>query len=1056
MQKRVFLLTMVMLLFYSVMWSQTQMVSGTVYDDTGAPLPGASVIVKGSRETQLVGTITDMDGRYSLAVDDGDVLVFSFIGFEKQEVPVQGKEAINVTLQSSAAMLEDVVVVGYGIQKKASVVGSISQVDGEDLLEVGSPTNISQAIQGLMPGVISMSETGKPGADQANILIRGKASWQETDPLVLVDGIERDMNDVDPNEIENISVLKDASATAVYGAKGANGVILITTKRGKEAAPEINFSANFGFKLPSARPEFSDYPTALEMRNESLMNDQRYSELIPQSIIEEWRENLDQAGPYNDYFPNVNWWDQIVDDAGYQQQYNINVRGGTKFVKYFASLGYLNDGDIFKTKENDLFDPSFYYERYNWRSNFDFDITETTRLSANVSGSLAYRNQPGYRINDGDVSEDGWGQAQFFEQLYTAGQNEFPVKWSDGEWGVSPEGGGNLLMDFDKGQRSYRYYKGFLDFLLDQKLDFIIEGLTFNGKLSYNSRTAYSSRIQRYQGGNFGDSFPVRYSREWDYTNPNPDGTYPLINEVRWPDANAQNPPPSADYDILMNKGFTKSLYYELALNYSQSFGNHNVSALALFSRREDEGLANNSSNNIQIPSRREDYVGRITYNWKERYLMELNGAYNGSEKFARGQRFGFFPSLSAGWRISEEPFIQERLGSFLENLKVRYSYGQSGYDNVPGNRFAYIQTYNSAGNLVFGFDNPVPFGPRYVEGDAANPNATWETATKQNFGVEMNLWGKLNFTMDVFKERRTGILMNVWSPLWLGVSEPSGNIGETKNQGVEFELGWREKIGANFNYWVKGNVSFNENRIVYRNDGANVEPHLREAGKPIDWQSRYLVHDYYQDLDDVFNYAIPGNRDLQSGIIPGDFMFVDYNGDGVIDQNDQVVMEEVTHPLHTYALSFGFKYKNLSMNARFYGVSDISKNVDGVILYDLWDAEKGIIKAGPEVLGRWTPENADNAVKPVLHASSSYGDYSKRNSSYGFRDHSYVRLKNVEINYTFQNLGVFGLSRLQVYANGDNLWTITDLDDRMDPETGGAGVYPIVKRYNLGFRARF
>jgi len=1056
MQKRFILLAMVLLMFYSATWAQTQTVSGTVYDDAGFPLGGASVIVKGSQETQLVGTVADMDGNYSLTVDAGDVLVFSFLGFENQEIPVNGREEINVTLQTSAAMLDDVVVVGYGIQKKASVVGSISQVKGEDLLEVGSPSNISQAIQGLMPGVISMSETGKPGADQANILIRGKASWQETDPLVLVDGIERDMNDVDPNEIENISVLKDASATAVYGVKGANGVILITTKRGKETAPEINFSSNFGFKLPSAQPEFSDYPTAMEMRNESLINDQRYSELIPQSVIDEWRGNLDQAGPYNDYFPNVNWWDQMVDDAGYQQQYNINVRGGTKFVKYFASLGYLNDGDIFKTRKNDLYDPSFYYERYNWRSNFDFDVTETTRLSANVSGSLAYRNQTGYRINSGDVSEDGWGQEQFFKQLYVAGQNEFPVKWSDGEWGVSPDGGGNVLMDFEMGQRRYRYYKGFLDFKLDQKLDFLTKGLSFNGKLSYNSRTKYSSRIQRYQGGNFGTDYPVRYSRQWDYTNPNPDGTYPLISETRWPDANSQNPPPTASYDNMMNKGFTKSFYYELALNYSRSFNNHNISALALWNRREDEGLKNKSNTYIKIPSRREDWVSRFTYNWKERYLMEFNGAYNGSERFAPGKRFGFFPSLSIGWRISEEPLIDDRLSFFIENLKVRYSYGQSGYDNVPGNRFAYIQTYNTAGNVVFGYDNSVPFGPRYVEGDAANPNATWETATKQNLGVEMNLWSKLNITMDVFKEHRTGILMDVWSPLWLGVAEPSGNVGETKNQGAEFELEWRDKIGSKFNYWLKGNISLNENRIIYRNDGANVEPHLREAGKPIDWESRYLVHDYYQDIDDVFNYAVPGDRDLQQGIIPGDFMFVDYNGDGIIDKNDQVVMEDVTHPLRTYALSFGFRYSNLSMNARLYGVSDISRNAADVILYDLWSAEKGVIKAGPEVLGRWTPENADDAIKPVLHASSSYGDYSKRSSSYAYRNHSYIRLKTVEINYTFQDIGVLGMTRLQLYANGNNLWTLTDLDKRMDPETKGAGVYPMVKRYNLGFRARF
>jgi len=1058
MGKKSFLLTLFMMLFYASIWAQAQLVSGVVYDNDSNPLPGASVVVKGSQETDggLVGTVTNMYGEYELEVKPNDVLVFSFMGFKTKEVDPEGLSNVDVYLESSAEMLDDVVVVGYGIQKKASVVGSISQIDGEDLLEVGSPSNISQAIQGLMPGVTAISSTGKPGADAAEIIIRGRASWRTSTPLVLVDGVERDMNDVDPNEIDNISVLKDASATAVYGVKGANGVILITTKRGTESKPVINFSSNFGFKVPSGQPEFADYSTAMEMWNEALINDQRWGDLIPESKIDAWKRNISEVGPYNDYYPQIDWWDEMVKDVGYQQQHNINLKGGTEFLKYFASLGYLHDGDIFKTQQNDLFDPAFYYERYNWRSNFDFNLTQTTKVAVNLSGSLSFRNQTGYRINSGDVSEDGYGQPQFFEGLYLAGANEFPIQYSDGEWGSDPTGAGNLVLAFDKGQRKYRYYKGFLDFNIEQKLDFITKGLKFDGKFSYSSRTSHQDIIVRYAEGPFGKDYPIRYSRVWDYTNPNPDGSLPLIQETRWPDDNAQNPFPDANYGNIMNGGFRKNYEYEMALNYARGFSDHNVTALALFSRREDSGLGGKSISNIMIPSRREDYVGRVTYNWKEKYLMEFNGAYNGSERFARGKRFGFFPSLSVGWRLSEESFIHQTFGHFLNNLKLRYSYGQSGFDNIPGNRFAYIQTYNTAGNVFFGTNASQPFGPRYLESGAANPNATWETSTKQNLGMEIKVFNKLTLTTDIFKEERDGILMNVWSPSWLGVSDASGNVGETKNHGAEFELGWNDAIGPDFKYWIKGNASFNENRIVYRNDGKNMEPYLREAGKPVYWVSRYQTQGYYESLDDIFNYSTPENTNLQSRLVPGDLMYADYNGDGVIDSNDRIVMENVKYPLNTYSLSLGFNFKGFSLSARFYGVNNLSKDVDNVILYDLWTADQGVIKAGNEVLGRWTPETSETAIKPVLHASSSVSDYSQMNSSYGYRNASYLRLKFLEGSYTFQNINKLGLNNLKIYVNGNNLLTFTDLDSRMDPETSGSDVYPMIKRFNIGFRASF
>ncbi len=1047
MQKYLLISVSFVLLFSFSVLGQRVTVTGTVYDDeTSETLPGVTIVVEGTP----TGTITDIDGNYSIEAEMGDVLLFSFVGYLTQSREVGERTVMDVYMPTDMIGLDEFVVVGYGVQSKASVVASIAQTTGEDLLSVGDVTNVSQALQGMLPGITAVTTTGKPGEDQADIFIRGRASWQETEPLVLVDGIERDMNDVDPNEIESVSVLKDASATAVFGVKGANGVILITTKRGNVAPPSISFSTNVGFKAPTTGPEFTDYVTAMEMRNESLANDQRWGDQIPDALIETWRQNMDQAGPYNDYFPQIDWWDKMIKDIGHQYRFNINVRGGTEFLRYFASLSYLNDGDIFDTQPADFFDPSFKFERYNFRSNFDFAITPTTEVSLNLSGMVSYRNQTGYRV-DGS----GWGEEQFFQRLYDAGQNEFPVQWSDGTWAVGPDGLGNLMADFDMGQRIFRTYRGFADIELKQDLDVILEGLELSGRLSFNATAAHQSQIQRYGAGNFGEQYPVAFSRNYDLLNPNEDGSYNLIDERRWPGGEAQNPPPSASYDNLMSGGFGRYLYYELAFNWNRSFGNHNITALGLFSRTADEGLERWSNWFIKIPERREDWVGRLTYNWSQRYLFEFNAAYNGSEKFAPGLRFGFFPSLSVGWRISEEPLVSDLGMDFMNNLMVRASWGRSGVDR-GARRFAYIQQFNTGGNVSLGMETPSNYGPLFFEGGAANPNATWETSEKQNLGINIGLFQKLDIEIDMFRERRTGILMNVWSPLWLGISEASGNVGETKNQGAEFEFDWRDNIGRNVRYRVAAGVAFTQNRIVFRGDGVNMAAHLMNEGKPIGWQSRLIKFGYYESLCDIFNYATPNNPALQGGLVPGDFMFIDYNGDGVIDDNDRVVMRNVNYPLNTYSLTLGFGYGAFDMHVMFYAVSNLSRNVDSRILWDLNRAELGIYKAGPHVLDRWTPQTADLANKPALHATSSIRNYSQSSSSYGYQDASYIRLKVFEVSYRVANPERIGLNRIQIYANGNNLLTWTKLDGRIDPESGGSGVYPLVRRFNIGVRAGF
>lgn len=1048
-----------MCLFSTLGWAQGITVKGVVSDESGG-LPGASVIVKGSEATSIIGTVTDIEGNYSLTVGANDVLVVSFLGYDTKEVGVNGLTTINIALNPSSESLEELVVVGYGVQKKASSVGAITQAKGDELLKAGSVTTVNEAIQGMLPGVTSIITDGKPGAEASDIFIRGKASWQGTDPLILVDGVERSMTDVDPNEIESISVLKDASATAVFGVKGGNGVILITTKRGQISKPKISATANFGFKQPTSKLEFGDYETAMTLWNEALMNDGQYDKLIYESKINAWKEAIatGNTGPYNEYFPDIDWYDRIVNDWGYQQQYNVNARGGTNFVKYFVSLGYLNDGDIYNTEANELFDPSFKYQRFNWRSNFDIDVTSTTTFQVNIAGKLGYRNQPGYRINGN--GESGWGQDQFFSQLYSAPSNLFPVQWSDGTYGSDDTGAGNLSLALDMGQRIYKYYEGFFDFKVNQQLDFITKGLSAKGSFSYSVNSKFESRIQRYSGGNFGESNKITFNRVYDYSQPtvNADGSvsYALIRDNMYPStANYQTPEPWAGYDFLMpssDNPFSRRLYYEMSLNYARTFGDHTVSALGLFSRREKK-----NDLTYQVQRRQEDWVGRFTYAYKDRYLMEVNGSRNGSEAFAPGKRFGTFYSGSLGWRISEEPFIKQNFGEVLSNLKVRYSYGTVGVDGDK--RFLYQQSYTTSGSYTFGdYTSKTSYGPLYIEGDAANVNATWETSIKQNLGVEFGIISKLTGTLELYKEDREGILMDIWAPIWYlpSTKTAQGNIGKTKNHGVEFEMGWNDKIGSEFRYFVRANVAANENRIVFRNDGVNTEEHLKQAGKPIGFQSKYINAGYFQDMNDVFNYTASSAN--QGTWIPGDVIYADYNIDREIDSKDQVVTQNLTYPLTNYGFTIGGSYKGFALNMRFYGVANVNKDVPDMILYDNLSGGTGVYRVGTTALSRWTPETAATATKPVNHFTTTANAYNRLPSNYDYRDASYLRLKNVELSYTVSKNMIerFNMSKLQFYVNGNNLMTWTNLQDGLDPEAKKVNAYPLIRRYNLGLRASF
>lgn len=1042
------LLFLSLLLSPPLLWGQNHSIKGQIVDaKSNEPLIGVNITVEGTSN----GTISDVDGHFTLTATPDAVLKISYIGYREILLKVADlkKDAI-ISLEEDSKQLEEVVVVGYGVQKKVTSVGSITQTGGNELMKGGSVNSVSEALQGKLNGVVAINSSGMPGDNEVKMYIRGKSTWDNTDPLVLVDGIERNMNDVDMNEIESISVLKDASATAVYGVRGGNGVILITTKRGTDTAPVINFSANYTFKSPTTSMKLADHVTAMQAYNMAMANDASWDKLIPQSTIDAWSRAYAEGnyGAYNDVFPYVNWWDELI-TGGFTQNYNINIRGGTDYMKYFASAGYQGDGDIYDLKKNDDFDPRHTYKRYNWRSNFDFNFTKSTKLSINIAGSMGYRNK--------SIDNDSP-----FNRILTESTSDHPIMYSDGNWGDDEEKNPVANMNLG-GAKLRKTFQGWYDASLEQKLDFITKGLKVAAKVSYSSSSTTNTDV--YRGGGSADQALksiVRYHRVYDYANPvvNTDGTitYPMIEDKRLPTSESVPLSPGVTmWDGL--DAYTRRFYYEFSVAYNRSFNDHNVSALALVNRKiYDERYTENNTQYMRFPNYNEDWVGRVTYNWKERYLTEMNISYTGSEKFARGERFGLFPSFSLGWRLSEEPFIKKSIGKVLTNAKFRYSWGKVGSD-AGAKRWNYIQQFTSDGNITLGTDaSGQIWGPLYHEGDVANLNSTWEKSTKQNLGIEIGLWNKLDITLDLFDEKRKDILMEPQTTSFItGAKFNALNIGSTKNHGLELELHYNDKIGSDFRYHVGFTLASSENRVVFRDDPVNGPDHLKEAGKPIGHQNRYLAVGNYETIDDVFNNAQTGsiNSVAPGQVVPGDFIYIDFDSNGILNGQDKVAVDELNYPLHTYGLNLGFDWKGLSFSAMFYAPTGVYKLVNSVYSASF---KSGKINAQPDVMNAWTPETANTSGvrAPALHLTND-GAFNGTESTYRYQNFSYLRLKTMELGYNLPKkwLKTVGLKSLQVYVTGNNLLTWWGGDDRIDPE-GEQAKYPILRSFTSGVRVSF
>jgi TonB-linked SusC/RagA family outer membrane protein len=989
--------------------SQNNAVSGVVKDGKGESLIGVSIMVKGTK----TGTVTDIDGKFSISASAKSTIVFSYVGFVTKElILIAGQNKYNVVLEENAKSLDEVVVVGYGTQRKQTVTGSISTVKSSELTDI-PVSNLSSALTGKLPGLVTVQPSGRPGEDAATIYVRGQSTWVDSSPLIIVDGVEREsFSQINANEVESISVLKDASTTAVYGVRGANGVILVTTKRGTEGKPKISFSANFGLQKPTKIPQFLNSYEHLLLKKQAYINDGQNPLIMAPTLLSDAALDGFRLGedPYR--YPSVNWYSEMTKSSSPEQQYNLNVSGGTKSIKYFVSVGYLDQAGMFKyTDLQKNYDSDTYYRRFNFRSNLDMHINKYQTLTTNISGRIEEKN--------GFPGVGNLVQTLIAKQPYL-----HPIFNPDGTLSAISGSGNPISKVAYAGYENDKANNYDLVGLLHNDLSFITSGLAFDASISYTSTVgrmkSYSDQAATY------------------FYSPT-SGRYDQITE-------------DAPFSF-SGEGTSRAFRREgiqLKLYYSKTIGRHNLKGTAVYNQQKD-------FSGISIPNVLMGYAGRVEYAYASKYLAEMNIGYNGSENFAKGHRFGVFPAFSVGYVLTEEKFMKS-LSTVLPYLKIRGSMGLVGNDKIGSNgRFLYQGLYSSVGvsqYYSFGTNNPTSTGG-IVESRNENLNLTWETSLKQNIGIDGHLFGSniLSFSLDFFSEQRKDILMAARSLLQTtGIASPIYNIGETKNWGYELEVTHRNKIRA-FEYFIKGNISFSRNEILNYDDPGKTPDYQKYAGYRIGQFRGYQVLGFFQNQAEID--ASPSQLSLGGPIIPGDLKYLDYNKDNVIDDKDIIPIGYSPVPEITFALTPGFSWKGLDCSVMFQGAAQSS-----VYFTSNAGFEFGGGAGGGQVSelhkDYWTPENLD-AKYPSLHVVTKHSN--KNINSFHLKKGDYLRLKTVQIGYAIPKkyCKILGVDALRVFASGSNLYTWSYLDN-FDPEviTQSGEVYPQQSVYNMGINLNF
>lgn len=1035
-----YILAVVCLLIYSTgLFAQqkTVEVTGTILDADGLPLIGATVVVK---EKPGLGAVSDIDGNYKIKLEAFQYLVFSYIGYDSQEHLVKDEDMVlNITMQESTTnVLEEVTITGMGPQKKVTVTGAITTVEMETLMTPVS--SVSNALAGNVAGVMAMQRSGQPGQNTSEFWIRGISTFGgSSSALVLVDGFERSMDELNIEDIESFSVLKDASATAIYGSRGANGVVLITTKRGKEGKVDVTAKAEYTYTTRTQTPKFADGMTYAAMANEARTTRNQRPIYTDQELIM-IDEQLDP-----DIYPNVNWMDLLLKDSAPTTRASISVKGGGSKARYYLSGSFLDEGGMYKVdKTMKEYDTNANYQRYNYRMNIDMNLTNSTLIQVGIGGALEKTNHAG------TTSDNIW------YSLFGYNPVSMPVVYSNGYVPVIQKEESDYL------ERRYNpwtaatqtgyseVWKNTINsnITLEQKLDFITEGLKFTGRFGYDT-----------------------YNENYIQRRKNPD---------MWRAERLRDPKGNIVFTRLVSERLLEQFssasgdrkeFLEAELAYGRTFDDHNLAGVFKYTQ---DRYVNTSDIGGEIMSgiarSHQGMAGNVSYGYRSRYFFNFNFGYNGSENFAKGHQFGFFPSYSAAWNIAEEKFIADNI-NWMSMFKIRYSYGEVGVDGVDpkksSTRFPYLATFGNYDYRTYSSNYQKMY---YNWGDLGSPfgyngltytkvssnNVTWEVAKKHDVGLDMYLFGdKLGLTVDYFNERRDGIYMSRdYLPSYVGIqgTKPSANIGKVKTHGFDGNFKLSQKVG-NVSLQARGNFTYSKNEITEADEMINRYPYLRKTGYRVDQSKGLIALGLFKDYEDIRNSPRQDFGNAQD-VMPGDIKYKDVNGDGIINDDDIVPIGATSKPNLIYGLGVSATWKGFDVNVHFQGAGKSNFFINGFTVYPFINGEWGNILQEVADGNRWIlGVNEDpNAEYPRLSYGGNANNY--RPSTYWQRNGSYLRLKTLEMGYTLPKVLTtkIHLEKVRFHLIGQNLLTFSKFK-LWDPEMGSSNgqKYPLGKTVTVG-----
>lgn len=1051
---RLMWLVAILIAFSTTVCAQNTSVTGRISDEKGELLVGVSVQEKGTGN----GTITDTNGQYNLKLStQSPILVISYIGYKSQEIKVGKQKVLDIILSEEVSSLDEVTVVAYGNQRKVSVVGAQSSMKMDD---IKMPTaNLSASIAGRLPGLVAVQRSGEPGHDEADIWIRGISTFtnQNSKPLILVDGVERDFNNIDPNDIESFTVLKDASATAVYGVRGANGVIIIKTKPGRVGKPQFSVDYYESFVTLTKKPELADAYAYMDAANEAYMNSKNSLLYTPQYIEATKKAHgllpNDNPKMYNSYlYPAVNWMDELFKDWGHNRRANVSVRGGVPNASYYVSLSYYNETGLTRTAEMENYNANIRYDRYNYTANLNLKPTETTTIDLGFSGYLSEGNYP--QISTSSL----FSGAMQINPVY------YPLMMPDGSVsGIS--GNGDQRNPYaDLTRRGYtNSAKNQLNsnIRISQDLGFWkwSKGLSASAMIAFDVRNTRDLKYEKWEDTYYFSGTKDPVTGLWNDDVFNEDGTYKTYRSH------------VGSKELSFNtEGMNKrSTYVEASLNYDRSFGLHRVGGLILYNQKSERIVYDNNNERSYssqdriirtLPYKQQGVAARLTYSWNDRYFAEVNAGYNGSENFSPNKRFGFFPAIGLGWAVSNESFW-EPLHKYVSFFKIRYTDGLVGTDAVTNRRFMYLDVMGSNNGYQFGVDNAGVGGWGITK---YGSNVGWSTSRKQDLGFDIKfLNDNLSVTVDFFKEHRKDIfLQRATVPDYSGFIEmPFGNLGIVDNKGVEATLEWTQQLGKKVFLTVRGNLAYNEDKIVENDDPAVAYPWLEKRGTNVNGRWGWIAEGLFTSEDEILDHAKQFGETYPGQVSRiGDIKYKDLNGDGTIDDYDKCLIGQGDVPKMYYGFGVDLQVQNFSFGVLFSGNAKADRCLSGNAVHPFSDAS-GISNLYSNITDRWSADNPTNedVFYPRLYYGASDNANNTKTSTWWQKDVSFLRLKQLNISYNLPKKVLNGtfLNSASIYLMGTNLLTFSKFK-LWDPElnTNNGTSYPNSRSFSVGVNVSF